>query len=42
MPEVGQAGGVTDLRAVAVWRDGGAVAVPADEPVVTAFDPAQL
>jgi 4-amino-4-deoxychorismate lyase len=29
---------VTDLRAVAVWRDGGAVAVPADEPVVTAFD----
>jgi len=29
---------VTDLRAVAVWRDGAAVAVPADEPVVTAFD----
>jgi 4-amino-4-deoxychorismate lyase len=23
---------------VAVWRDGGAVAVPADQPVVTAFD----
>ncbi len=23
---------------MAVWRDGGAVAVPADEPVVTAFD----
>jgi 4-amino-4-deoxychorismate lyase len=29
---------VSDLRAVAVWRDGGAVRVPADEPVVTAFD----
>jgi len=29
---------VTDLRAVAVWRDGGAVRVPADQPVVTAFD----
>ena len=25
-------------RAVAVWRDGAAVPVPADEPVVTAFD----
>jgi 4-amino-4-deoxychorismate lyase len=24
--------------AVAIWRDGGAVRVPADEPVVTAFD----
>jgi 4-amino-4-deoxychorismate lyase len=29
---------VTDLRAVAVWRGGTAVRVPADEPVVTAFD----
>jgi 4-amino-4-deoxychorismate lyase len=29
---------VTDLRAVAVWRDGGAVRVAADQPVVTAFD----
>jgi 4-amino-4-deoxychorismate lyase len=28
----------TDRRAVAVWRDGGPVRVPADEPVVTAFD----
>lgn len=27
-----------DVRAVAVWRDGTAVRVPADEPVVTAFD----
>ncbi|MFL6096186.1 MAG: aminotransferase class IV [Blastococcus sp.] len=27
-----------DQRRVAVWRDGAAVAVPADEPVVTAFD----
>ncbi|GHE11129.1 aminotransferase class IV [Klenkia taihuensis] len=27
-----------DQRAVAVWRDGGAVRVPADQPVVTAFD----
>ena len=27
-----------DQCRVAVWRDGGAVAVPADEPVVTAFD----
>ncbi len=27
-----------DVRAVAVWRDGVAVRVPADEPVVTAFD----
>ncbi|MSW64301.1 MAG: branched-chain amino acid aminotransferase, partial [Actinobacteria bacterium] len=25
-------------RAVAVWRDGAAVRVPADQPVVTAFD----
>ena len=38
MPGVRQAGAVSDLRAVAVWRDGTAVAVPADEPVVTAFD----
>jgi 4-amino-4-deoxychorismate lyase len=29
---------VSDLRAVAVWRGGTAVRVPADEPVVTAFD----
>jgi 4-amino-4-deoxychorismate lyase len=29
---------VTDERVVAVWRDGAAVAVPADEPVVSAFD----
>jgi 4-amino-4-deoxychorismate lyase len=29
---------VSDLRAVAVWRDGTAVRVPADQPVVTAFD----
>jgi 4-amino-4-deoxychorismate lyase len=29
---------VDDQRRVAIWRDGGAVAVPADEPVVTAFD----
>jgi 4-amino-4-deoxychorismate lyase len=35
---VRQAGGVAEQRAVAVWRDGGAVAVPAGEPVVTAFD----
>jgi 4-amino-4-deoxychorismate lyase len=35
---VRQAGDVAEQRAVAVWRDGGAVAVPADEPVVTAFD----
>jgi 4-amino-4-deoxychorismate lyase len=27
-----------DARRVAVWRDGAAVAVPADQPVVTAFD----
>jgi 4-amino-4-deoxychorismate lyase len=38
MPVVRQAGPVTDQRRVAVWRDGGAVAVPADQPVVTAFD----
>jgi 4-amino-4-deoxychorismate lyase len=29
---------MSDLRAVAVWRDGTAVRVPADQPVVTAFD----
>lgn len=29
---------MTDQRSVAIWRDGGAVAVPADEPVVTAAD----
>lgn len=29
---------MSDSRAVAVWRDGQAVAVPADQPVVTAFD----
>jgi 4-amino-4-deoxychorismate lyase len=29
---------VSDLRAVAVWRGGTAVRVPADEPVVTALD----
>lgn len=28
----------SELRAVAVWRDGAAVRVAADEPVVTAFD----
>jgi 4-amino-4-deoxychorismate lyase len=27
-----------EARRVAVWRDGAAVAVPADQPVVTAFD----
>lgn len=29
---------MTDLRSVAVWRNGAAVAVPADEAVVTAWD----
>ena len=29
---------MSDLHAVAVWRDGAAVRVPADQPVVTAFD----
>ena len=29
---------MTDQRRVAVWRDGAAVPVPADQPVVTAFD----
>jgi 4-amino-4-deoxychorismate lyase len=38
MPPVRQGEGVTDQRRVAVWRDGAAVAVPADQPVVTAFD----
>jgi 4-amino-4-deoxychorismate lyase len=38
MPAVGQAEGVSDERVVALWRDGGAVVVPADEPVLSAFD----
>jgi 4-amino-4-deoxychorismate lyase len=38
MPGVGQAEGVSDERVVALWRDGGAVVVPADEPVLSAFD----
>lgn len=38
MPGVGQSGPVTELRSVAIWRYGAAVAVPADEPVVTASD----
>ncbi|WP_104523735.1 aminotransferase class IV [Blastococcus atacamensis] len=29
---------MTEQRRVAFWRDGSAVAVPADQPVVTAFD----
>jgi 4-amino-4-deoxychorismate lyase len=29
---------MTDVRAVAVWRDGTAVREPGDQPVVTAFD----
>src|SRR5919199_5630801 len=29
---------MAEQRAVAVWRDGRAVAVPGDQPVVTAFD----
>ncbi|RZU33333.1 aminotransferase class IV [Blastococcus saxobsidens] len=29
---------MTEQRTVAIWRDGAAVAVPAAEPVVTAFD----
>ena len=29
---------MTDQRRVAAWRDGAAVTVPADQPVVTAFD----
>lgn len=29
---------MTDQRRVAIWRDGAAVVVPADVPVVTAFD----
>src|SRR5206468_10037291 len=29
---------VDEVRAVAVWRGGTAVVVPADQPVVTAFD----
>jgi 4-amino-4-deoxychorismate lyase len=35
---VRQAELVSDERVVAVWRDGAAVAVPADEPVLSAFD----
>jgi 4-amino-4-deoxychorismate lyase len=38
MPGVGQAGRVTEQRSVAIWRDGAAVAVRADEPVLTAYD----
>jgi 4-amino-4-deoxychorismate lyase len=38
MPGVRQAGPVSDQRVVAVWRDGVAVRVPADQPVVSAFD----
>lgn len=38
MPAVGQSGPVTEQRSVAIWRDGAAVAVPADEPVLTAAD----
>ncbi len=38
MPDVGQAGRVTEQRSVAIWRNGTAVAVRADEPVVTAYD----
>ena len=33
-----QAEAVSDERVVAVWRDGAAVAVPPDEPVLSAFD----
>ncbi|MBJ7453008.1 MAG: aminotransferase class IV, partial [Blastococcus sp.] len=29
---------MTEQRTVAIWRDGAAVAVPADEPVLTAYD----
>jgi 4-amino-4-deoxychorismate lyase len=38
MPPVRQAEAVIDQRRVAIWSDGGPVAVPADRPVVTAFD----
>lgn len=34
----GRLAGVAGERAVATWRDGGPVRIPADEPVVTAFD----
>jgi 4-amino-4-deoxychorismate lyase len=34
----GRLSSVSDLRAVVVWRDGGPERVPADQPVVTAFD----
>jgi 4-amino-4-deoxychorismate lyase len=35
---VRQAEAVSDERVVAVWRDGAAIAVPPDEPVLSAFD----
>ena len=35
---MGQAEAVSDERVVAVWRDGAAIAVPPDEPVLSAFD----
>ena len=38
MPGVGQSGPVTEQHSVAIWRDGAAVAVAADEPVLTAYD----
>jgi 4-amino-4-deoxychorismate lyase len=38
MPAVRQAEGVSDERVVAIWRDGAAVAVPAGEPALSAFD----
>ena len=38
MPGVRQAGRVNEQRSVAVWRDRSATVVPADQPVVTAFD----
>jgi 4-amino-4-deoxychorismate lyase len=38
MPVVGQSGRVIEQRSVAIWRDGAAVTVPADEPVLTAAD----
>jgi 4-amino-4-deoxychorismate lyase len=38
MPAVRQSGPVTEQRTVAIWREGTAGAVAADEPVVTATD----
>jgi len=38
MPGVGHSGPVTEQRSVAIWRNGAAVTVPADEPVLTASD----